>query len=275
MVRHEREIRQHRARRHDLRPRYDQAFVRLLLDVNADVGDFVRRAVAIDGRMDDRVIDERNALLAEAIPITRVRLIRVIELSVGAERGEERGLVVGRAADPTISEARPFGDRVAAGDQVVHRLGRFEKGMREAAVAGVARQEQFMLAAVVVQRVVEARDHPCGVAKSRMRRDVPDALAVDIDFAPIAQLLEIFLAGHRRKAGFRRPARRLRSRLGHLAPSGSLRSPGREGSSSLRCSHNSRTGEARRRNGAPQAKSVARSHCGIVARLVARSRSSP
>ncbi len=201
MVGDERVVGEHRAGRHDLGPGDDEAGVSLLFDMHADVGDFVRRAVAIDRRMDDRVIDERHTLLAEAIPAPRVVLIGFVEVGVGAERGEERSLVVGRAADPAIGEARPFGDRVAPGDQVGHRLRRLEIGVGEAAVAGVGRQQQAALAFFVVQRVVEPGDHPRGVAKRRMGGDVLDALAVDIDFAPVAQLFKIFGARHRREAG--------------------------------------------------------------------------
>ena len=59
---------------------------------------------------------------------------------------------------------------------------------------------ELALALLVVQRVVEAGDHARGVAKGGMGRDVLDALAVDIDLAPVAQLLEIFGAGHRPEA---------------------------------------------------------------------------
>ena len=92
---------------------------------------------------------------------------------------------------------RPLGDRVAAGDQVVHGLRRLEEGVRHAAIAGVGRQQQLVLALVVVKRVVEARDHARGVAEGRMRGDVLDPLAVDVDVAVVAQRLQIFRAGLR------------------------------------------------------------------------------
>ena len=146
---------------------------------HADVADLVRRPVAVDRRMDDGVVDERHALLAELVPALRVVLVRRVELGVGAERRQERRLVVGRAADPAVGEPRPFGDRVAAGKQILERLRRLEEGVRLAAVAGVGRHQELVLALGVVQRVVEARDHPRGVAEGRMRRDVLDPLAVD------------------------------------------------------------------------------------------------
>ena len=57
---------QHRAGRHHLGAGDDQAGVGFLLDMAADVGDLVRRPVAVDRRMDDGVVDEGHALLAVA-----------------------------------------------------------------------------------------------------------------------------------------------------------------------------------------------------------------
>ena len=114
VMRDEGVVGQHRAGRHHLGAGDDDAGVGLLLDMRADVRHLVRRTVAIDGRMDDRVVDEGHALLAELVPAPRVVLIGIVEIGVGAERGEERRLVVGRAADPAVGDARPFGDRVAA-----------------------------------------------------------------------------------------------------------------------------------------------------------------
>ena len=188
---------QHRAGRDHLGAGDDEAGVGLLLDMAADVGDLVRRPVAIDRRMDDGVIDERHALLAELVPALGVLLVGIVEVGIGAERGQERGLVVGRAADPAVGDPRPFGDRVAAGDQIVDGLRRLEEGVRHAAIAGVGRQQELVLALVVVQRVVEARDHARGVAEGRMGGDVLDPLAVDVDGAVVAQRVQIFRAGLR------------------------------------------------------------------------------
>jgi hypothetical protein len=66
--------------------------------------------------------------------------------------------------------------------------------MGDAAIAGVGRQRQLGFALVVVQRVIEPGDHPCGVAKRRMSRDVFDPLAVDEHGAAVAQRLDIFVA---------------------------------------------------------------------------------
>src|SRR5262245_42436485 len=69
--------------------------------------------------------------------------------------------------------------------------------MRHAAVARVGRHEQLGLALGVVQRVVEPRDHACGVAKGGMCGDVLDALAIDVDRAPVAQRIQELLTRHR------------------------------------------------------------------------------
>src|SRR5271170_803592 len=172
--------------------------------MNANVRDLVRRSIAIDRRVDDRVIDERDALLAEAVPASRIVLVRIVEFGVGAEGGEEGGLVVGRTAEPTVGDARPFGDRVAAGDELLHIFRRLEEGVREAAVAGVGRQQELVLAFGVMQGVVEPSDHARGVAERRMGRDVLNPLPVDIDLTAVAKFFEIFGARHRREAARRR-----------------------------------------------------------------------
>ena len=78
-------------------------------------------------------------------------------------------------------------------------FGALEIGMRHAAVAGIGRHQQLVLVLGVVQRIVEPRDHARGVAEGRMRGDVLDALAVDVDLAAVAQRLQKLLAVHRRR----------------------------------------------------------------------------
>ena len=108
---------QRRAGGHHLGAGHDDAGIGFLLDVAVDVADFLRRTVAVDRRMDDGVVDERHALLAELVPALGVLLPRIVEIGIGAERAEERRLVVGRAAEPAIADLGPFGDGVAAGDR--------------------------------------------------------------------------------------------------------------------------------------------------------------
>src|ERR1041384_5278965 len=52
-----------------------------------------------------------------------------------------------------------------------------------------------------MERVVKPRDRPRCIAKGRVRGDVGNALAINVDFAAIAQALEIFGAGERAALG--------------------------------------------------------------------------
>jgi hypothetical protein len=110
-MRDEREVGEDGPGRDDLRTGNDKPRVGFFLDVHTDIRDFVRRTIAIDRRMNDGVIDERDAFLAEAVPAPRVLLIRRVEVGVCPERREKRCLVVGRPADPAVGQPRPFGDR--------------------------------------------------------------------------------------------------------------------------------------------------------------------
>ena len=197
MVRDEGVVGQHRSGRHHLGARHDDAGVGLLLHVAADVAHLVRRPVAIDRRMDDGVIDEGHALLAELVPAPRILLVRIVEVGVGAERSQERRLVVGRAAHPAVGELRPFRDGVASGDRLLERFRRLEEGMRHAAVAGVGRQQDLVLALGIVQRVVEPRHHLRSVAEGLVLGDVLHPLAVDVDLAVVGERGEIIGAGLR------------------------------------------------------------------------------
>src|SRR5207249_10675034 len=155
--------------------------------------------VPVDRRMDDRVVDERHALLRVAIPAAGVVLVGSVELGVRAERAQERRLVVGRAAEPTVAETRPRRDRVAPGHLLLDGRRRAEVSVREA--APLRRLGEHVLAAlvVVVQRIVKPRKHPGAVLKRRMGRDVLDALAVDPDLAAVVEALEKLLAGVRER----------------------------------------------------------------------------
>src|SRR6185312_13025832 len=85
--------------------------------------------------------------------------------------------------------------RVAAFDHLLARALIAEIAERVAARAGVGRRGQDIALFRVVQRIVKPRQRPHRIAEGGMRRDVRDALAVDIDVAPVAQTLTIFRAG--------------------------------------------------------------------------------
>ena len=197
-MRDEVEVRQRRTRRHDLRAGDDEPVVALLLDVHEHVADLVGRLVAIDRWVDDRVVPVQDALLRLAIPALGVLLVGLVEVRVGAERREERRLVVGAAAEPPIRQPRPLRDRPEVADAVLGALGITEELVRAPAAAGVGLGRQHIAVLVVVQRVVQARDRARRVAKRRMRRYVLDALAVDVHLPAVAQALQILRAGQRR-----------------------------------------------------------------------------
>src|ERR1700741_1424680 len=94
------------------------------------------RNVAIDWWMDNRVIDEGHSLLAHPVPTPSVALVRRVELSVGTERSKERGLVVRRATQPAIGDARPLGDCVAARHLLLQVCRCLEIAVREATPLG-------------------------------------------------------------------------------------------------------------------------------------------
>ena len=73
--------------------------------------------------------------------------------------------------------------------------------MRHPAIAGVRRREDLVLVLGVVEGVIEAGDHAGGIAKGRVDGDVLHPVAIDVDLAPVLELLEKLGAGHRRRAG--------------------------------------------------------------------------
>ena len=190
-------VSQRRAGRDDLRAADDQPGVGLLLHVHVHVSDLVGGTVPIDRRLDEGVVQEEHPLLRRAIPPPRVVLIRRVEVGVGAERRQERGLVVRRAAHPAVAQARPSGDRVARRDQIVGARRRAEVPMRVAARTGIGRAGQLGMRGWIVERVIEPCQHPGRIAKGRMRRDVLDALAVDPDLAAVTEAFQELLAGQR------------------------------------------------------------------------------
>lgn len=73
-----------RARGDNLRTADDEAVIPFFFDVDKYVGDFVRRAVSIDGRMDDGVVPIENLFLRLTIPAPGIVLKGCVEIGVGA-----------------------------------------------------------------------------------------------------------------------------------------------------------------------------------------------
>ena len=181
----------------DLGAGHIDAGVGLLLDGDIDVLDLFDRLVAVDRRIDQRVVEEQHGFLAALVPGARIVGELAVELGIGAERVEERRLVIGAPAEPAVSDARPGGDGVALRDHVLAALRHLEEFVGVAAGAGIGRRGEHVLGRLVVQRVVEQRDGAGRIAERRMFGDVLDALAVDVDLAVVLERLQEFGAGER------------------------------------------------------------------------------
>src|SRR6516165_5528416 len=94
-----------------------------------------------------------------------------------------------------------MGDGIALFDQLLGRTRGAEESVGETAGTGVGLASEQIFGLGVVERVVKPRDRTRGVAKGRMRGDIGDTLAINIDFAAVAQALEIFGTGERPALG--------------------------------------------------------------------------
>ena len=193
-----------RSGRDDLGAADDDPVVALLLDVHEHVADVLQRPVAVDGRVDDRVVPVQDPLLGLAVPAPGVVLVGLIEVGVGAQRGQERRLVVGAAPQPPIAQTGPLGDRLQVADAVLGAARVAEELVGAPAAAGVGLGGDHVAGRGIVQRVVQPRDRPGGVTERRVRRDVLDPLAVDVHLPAVAQALQILLARQRPGLGLRR-----------------------------------------------------------------------
>jgi hypothetical protein len=173
------------------------AGVRLLLDGDVDVLHLLDRLGAVDGRVDERVIDVEHSLLAARVPGARIAGELAVELGVGPQRVEEGRLVVGTAAHPAVGNAGPCGDGIALTGHLLARAGGLEEAVRVAAGAGVRGRCQDVLGAGIVQRIIELGDRDRRIAERRVLGDILYALAVNVDLAAVAQRLEELLPGER------------------------------------------------------------------------------
>src|SRR5438105_1391148 len=94
--------------------------------MHAYLGALVDSTVAVDWRVDDRVVEVQHLLLRALVPGAGAGLVRRVEIGVGAERAQERSLVVRRAAHPAVGQPGPLGDRVARGHLLFGGLRRAE-----------------------------------------------------------------------------------------------------------------------------------------------------
>ena len=190
-------MRQRRIGGHHLGARDVDAGVGLLLDGDVDVLHLLDRLVAIDRRIDQGMIEEQHRLLAALVPSAGIVGELAVEVGIGAERVDEGRLVVGAAAEPAIGDARPSGDGVALRDHILAAVRDLEEFVGIAARTGIGRRGQHVLGFLGVQRIVEQRHRSRRIAKGRMGGDVLHPLAVDVNFAAVAQRLQEFRSGER------------------------------------------------------------------------------
>ena len=132
-------------------------------------------------------------LLHLLVPAPGVFLEGLVELGICAERGQKSGLVIRAAAHPAIGDARPFGDGIARAHHFLRVVRGPEEFVGVAAAAGIGRGAEHVFA-IVVQSVIQPRQHPDGVAEGRVRGDILDPFPVDPDLAAVAQTLDVFLS---------------------------------------------------------------------------------
>ena len=140
--------------RHHLGARHMNTGVGLLVDGYKDVLHLIRRFVAVDRRIDDRMVHKTDAFLHPLVPSPRVPRVITPERGIGAECVHQRGFVVWRAAHPTVGHTRPSGNRVALPDEVLSRPGDPEELVGITAGARIRRTGQFIPLRVVVQRII-------------------------------------------------------------------------------------------------------------------------
>ena len=95
MVRDERGVSQGRTCRDDFRAADPYSGIAFFDHVNAGFGAFMNRPVAVDGRMNDRVVEIQHSFLRLLVPGFRVGLIGRIEGRVRSQRPKKRCLVIG------------------------------------------------------------------------------------------------------------------------------------------------------------------------------------
>ncbi len=197
------------------------AGVGLLLDGDEHVLDLIGGALAVDRRVDDGVIHEQDVFLRTPVPALGVLGELSVELVIGAERVHQRRLVVGRAPHPAVGHPCPGRDGVTLRYHVLARARGAEEFVGVAARPGVGRRSQHVFGLRIVQGIVEPCDRARGIAERRVRGDVVNTLAVDIDLAPILEAREIFRARER-------PRGRCDRVLGFFAAHGSVLRLGRQ-----------------------------------------------
>ena len=143
------------------------------------------------------MVDVKHLLLRLLVPCQGVGLVRRIKRGIGPQGAEQCPFVVWGAPEPAVRQAGPGGDRIARRKLLFPGVGGSEVAVGVPAGAGVCGDGEHLLERRVVQGIVQAGNHAGRIAKGRVRRDILDTLAVEPDFTPIAQALQIFRPGQR------------------------------------------------------------------------------
>ncbi len=176
---------------HHLSAADNDAALDFLINRDEYVLDLIHRLVAVNGRIDDGVVEVEAGFLDALVPGTGVLLEATVELGVGAQGAAEGGLVVRGATHPAVGQPRPFGNGIALLAQVTGGTSEAEELVGVTAVAGIGLPAQLVLGGRVVQGVVEFGHGRRGVTKGGVCGHVLDAIAVDVDLAVVPEAGEV------------------------------------------------------------------------------------
>ena len=151
--------------------------------------------MTVNRRVDDGVVKVQAGFLNAGVPVAGVLFELAVESRVRTQRAAEGGFVIRGTAHPAVAQARPLGNRIALLAQIVGAFRHAEEFMGIAAAAGIGVPAQGVLHFRFMQRIVQLGDGGGGVAEGRMRGDVFDAFAVDVNLAAILQALQVLFTG--------------------------------------------------------------------------------
>ena len=81
----------------------DDPGIGLFFQLDVDILHFISRLMAVDRRVDDRVVKVQAGFLNAGVPVAGVLLELAVKRRVGAQRAAEGGFVVWGAAHPAVA----------------------------------------------------------------------------------------------------------------------------------------------------------------------------
>ena len=176
-------MRQRRTGGDHLCPRYHDARIGFLFDMDDDIAYILHGTVAVDRRVDDGVVPVKKALLAFGIPAPGIGGIVAIIVGIAAKCAQEAGLVIRRTPHPAKGGALQRHDRLGGFHHVIGGLGSPEKGMRQAFRPGVGFDPN--LGSLCMEGVIPQTYRAYRIAERRMLGHVVDPFAFQVDPAPV------------------------------------------------------------------------------------------